>query len=188
MHEHVAAVYELYEAVREIHRKLPVLASGYSQRIGDIEDLTGGEWSLPTLADLGAVHNEIHKLAKEISAEANSRAEFIARVLSYRSIMKATASNNPETTVRGEISTATPRTLPAPILPKPGTEEHRKLAEYFGIDEDLLKKRLVTFHWKHLSDDLAEREARGENVPPGVETRTQWKCTFRLRLKSLSDD
>lgn len=135
--------------------------------------------------DCGFLLREISLALDEARKECNAKKELLGRALSFSVITRVTQHPNSELRSVGQLAYGQPDVKQRASLPKPGSEEHKALMGFFGVNHPAVNDfGILAFHWPSVSEWLTALSADGKNPPPGLGTlHPEYTVTYRKRKK-----
>ena len=162
-------VFTLYQ--KGFHHLLKIL-----QRVQKL-----GEYSLEEMTDLGFLCREMGKQLDEFRKECVAKQELIGKIIAVILTKKSVADPGIELTVRGRLASGSPDVRQVPVFPEVGSDDYLRLFFHFGItNTELIKRKLVRFHWPEFVVYLTELAEAGKPTPDGLKkTFAKFSTTFR---------
>jgi len=153
----------------------------YRRLLNVIRDVDENAAPLERLVDVAYLLREIGATADEIRKECNRANERLARVIGFRCATLAvqTGCEDPAT-VHGKFATGSVDVKMETVLPRPGTPEYEKFADYAGLPHDL--RTLFRFHWPSVQELISKAVTEGQSLPPGIGSETT-RPVYVLRLR-----
>lgn len=173
-------MHDLVQNAKQILEKLQGLQLELLEHLFQVTDnVKKGELRLPDLTDIGYFSREVEDLLDEIRKEFKARKELIGRVIAYE-VTKNSLNDDAPSSVRGVYAIGTPDVRPIPAIPRAGSPDYELLCNHFGLSKDLTEKGVVQFHFNRLVELVAELQASGKNLPPGItKTTPNFSTVFR---------
>lgn len=137
------------------------------------------KYSPSELVDLGFLCREAETLLDDWRKDAKARKEIAGSLIAMKVTQDSVSNPNTPDTVKGTLARATAQCRMAPVLPSRTSPEYIMLLKSLGFTDQVIGKKYVDIHWKHLEEHVTELAEAGLPMPSGLgKTFPTFTATF----------
>lgn len=150
--------------------------------LAEVSTFLKGNLNKAEATDIGLLCRDLSSAFDELRKEANARETLAGARISAAITQESLSNPNVQTTIRGELGSATADTAIEAILPRKGTDDYNSLLAYFGATPAMIDKGCIKPDWKAIQEHIGELSADGKRLPPGCDkTYPRFFCRWRRK-------
>lgn len=162
-----------------LHSRLQKLQMDIHQELAAIAQSIPSE-TVPDLVDAGYLCRELSSMCDDLRKGLTNRQVVIARYLAARAAVDGMQGS--ETSLKGELATATPDIKVMPKIPENGSTDYIELMRWIGVPDELISRDMLRPSFSTIQRVLTQMAVDGKKPPPGISmTYTDAQVVFRKR-------